>query len=220
MFQRLEEANLKLKPRKCKFAQHRIEYLGHTLTADGVCPNDRKVQAVKELLRPRTVKEVKGFLGLVNYYRKHLKNLAVVAWPLTALTRKKMPATQLDWTSECKEAFTKVKELLFSAPILHPPDLSKPFSLSTNTCERGFGAVLEQEGDDQKMYPITYASQQTNPAEQKYAPTELEVVAVVFAVGHFEVYLLGNKVMVYIDHQALVSAFLTHLKSQTRGLLA
>ena len=78
-----------------------------------------------------------------------------------------MPATQLEWTSEHEEAFTKVKELLTLAPILQPPDLSKPLSLSTDACERGFGAVQEQEEDDQKMYPIAYASWQTNPAEQK-----------------------------------------------------
>ena len=98
-----------------------------------------------------------------------------------------MPTTQLDWTSECSDAFTTVKELLTSAPIVCPPDFSKPFSLSTDACKRGFGAVLEQEGDDQKMYPIAYASWQTNPAEQKYQPTELEVALLVFAVGHFEV---------------------------------
>ena len=151
VFLRLKEANLKLKSQKCKFAQQRIEYLGLTLTADGVCPNDGKVQAIKEFPRPRTVKEVKS---LVNYYKKHLKNLAIVAQPLTALTRKNMPINRLDWTSECEQVFTKVKELLTSASILHPPDLSKPFSLSTDACERGFGAAFEQEGDDQRMYPI------------------------------------------------------------------
>ena len=165
VFQRFEEANLKLKLQKYKFAQQRIEYLGHTQTADGVCPNDRKVQAVKEFLRPDTVKEVKGFFGLVNNYRKYIKNLAIIARPLTALARKKMPTTQLDWTSECEEVFTKVKKLPTSTPILHSPDWSKPFSLSTDVCERGFGAVLE--GDDQNMYPIAYASRQKNPAEQK-----------------------------------------------------
>ena len=119
----MEEANLRLKPQKCKFAQQRIKYLGYTLTTDGVYPNDRKV-LFKEFTRPHTVKEMKGFLGLVSYYRKHLKNLAIVTRPLTALIMKKMPATQLDMTSECEEAFTKVKEQLTSAPILHPPDLS------------------------------------------------------------------------------------------------
>lgn len=67
--------------------------------------------------------------------------------------------------------------------------------------------MLEQKGKNLKHYSINYASCQTNPAEQKYTPIELEVAALVFAVGHFKVYLLGNRVTVYIDHQALVSAF-------------
>ena len=65
-----------------------------------------------------------------------------------------------------------------------------------------------------------YASRQTNPAESKYALTELEVAALVFGVEYFEVYLLGNQVTVYTDHQTLVSAFISHLKGQTKGLLA
>ena len=79
------------------------------------------------------------------------------------------------------------------------------------------GALLEQIGDDGERYPIAYSSRQKNPAESKYAPTELEVAAFVYAVDHFELYLLANQVTVYTDHQALVSAFLTHLESQTRG---
>lgn len=86
VFQKIGEANLKLKPHKCQFAQQRIEYLGHTLTGDGVCPNDGKVRAVSEFSRPRTIKEEKSFLGLVNYYRRHLQNLEIIARPLTALT--------------------------------------------------------------------------------------------------------------------------------------
>ena len=77
-----------------------------------------------------------------------------------------------------------------------------------------------QEGEDKPRHPIAYASRQTNDAEKKYAPTQLEVAALVFGVEYFEVYLLGNKVTIFTDHQALVSAFLTHLKSQTKGLLA
>ena len=97
VFQKLEEANLKLKPQKCKFAQEKIEYLGHTLTAKGVYPNDGKVQAVIEFPRPQNIKEVKSFLGLVNYYRRHLQNLAVIARPLTAITRKGKCPNQVDW---------------------------------------------------------------------------------------------------------------------------
>jgi len=128
VFKKLEEANLKLKPKKCRFAQQRIEYLGHTLTAEGVCPNDGKVQAVREFPRPQTVKEVKSFLGLVNYYRRHLHNLAIIAHPLTALTWKDKSPNQLEWTEECEEAFTRVKDLLTSAPTSPPQICQSHFS--------------------------------------------------------------------------------------------
>ena len=70
------------------------------------------------------------------------------------------------------------------------------------------------------QHSVVYASQQTNAAEAKYAPTELEVAALVYPVNHFELYLLGNDFTVYTDHQALVSAFIPHMKSQVKGLLA
>ena len=77
----LEKANLWLKPQKCYFAQTSIEYLGHTLTSEGVKPNNNKVKAVLDYPKPTSVKEVKSFIGLVNYYRRHLKGLASVARP-------------------------------------------------------------------------------------------------------------------------------------------
>ena len=98
--------------------------------------------------------------------------------------------------------------------------MTKKNFLSTDVSLRRFGAVLEQEGDDEKCYLIAYASWQTSMTESKYVPTELGVAALVFAVEHFEVYLLGIKVTVFTDHQALVSPFVFHLQSQTRGLLA
>ena len=104
--------------------------------------------------------------------------------------------------------------------MLHPPDLTKPFYLWTDASEKGFGALLEQEDSDGRRHPVAYASRQMNPAEAKYAPTGLEVAALVYAVEHFEVYLLGSQFTVYTDHQFLVSAFITHMKSQFRGLLA
>ena len=79
---------------------------------------------------------------------------------------------------------------------------------------------MEQEGADGRFHPIGYVSRQTNPVESKYTPTEQEVAALIFGVEYLEVYLLGNQVTVYTDHQALVSAFVSQLKSQTKGLLA
>ena len=143
--------------------------------------------------------------------------MATVCRPLTTLTRKDR---QQFSGSECEEAFSKVKELLVSAPLLHPPKLDKEFYLWTDASEQGFGAVLEQENEGGIRHPIAYASRPTNSAEMKCAPTELEVATLVFALEHFRVYLLGNRVTVYTDHQAWVSSFILYLKSQTKGPLA
>lgn len=152
-----------------------------------------------------------------------MPNLAAVARPLTALTQKDHTngsTVQFKWDSSCEDAFKELKERLATAPLLHPPDLSKPFFVWTDASSVGFGAVLEQLDDRFQRHPIAYASRQTNPAEAKYAPTQLEVAALVYAVEHFKVYLLGNDFTVYTDHQALVSAFLVHLKSRNKGLFA
>ena len=146
-----------------------------------------------------------------------------MARPLTALTRRDKTTgreVQFKWTTECGRAFSVMNEKLSTAPVLRPPDLDRHFYVWSDASLEGFSAVLEQLDDDGRRHPIAYASRQTNAAEKKYAPTELEVAALIFAVEHFEVYLLGKPCTVYTDHQALVSAFLVHLKSQMRGLLA
>ena len=223
VLKRLDEAGLRLRPGKCAFAQEEIDYLGYTLSALGVRPNNRKVQAIQEFPRPTSAKAVKSFLGIVNFYRRHVKNMAAIARPLTALTRKDKTTGNtviFEWNAECEEAFQTLKTMLMTAPVLIPPDLSKEFFLWTDASARGFGAVLEQKDDTGQPHPVAYASRQTNPAESKYAPTELEVAALIFGVEYFEVYLLGHQVTVYTDHQALVSAFISQLKGQTKGLLA
>ena len=214
---RLKDAGLRLKPSKCMFATEEIEYLGYTLTPEGVKPNSKKVEAVKNFPIPKNVKEVKSFLGLTNFYRWHIPDMATISRTLTVLTRKNM---EFKWTAECEAAFKEIKKRLVSAPVLRPPDLDRPFILWTDASEKGFGAVLEQESEDGHRHPIAYASRVMNGAERKYAPTELEDAALVFALEHFHVYLLGNQVKAYTDYQALVSAFIPYLKSQTKGILA
>ena len=220
---RLMEAGLRLKPSKCLFARKEVVYLGFTVSSEGVTPNQEKVKAIVNFPRPTDCKSVRRFLGMLNFYRRHIPNLAAVARPLTALTCKDRVTggtVQFKWSTDCDKAFRELKEKLVSAPVLRPPDLSRQFFVWTDASLLGFGAVLEQLDEEGRRHPIAYASRQTNNAEQKYAPTQLEVVALVYAVEHFEVYLLGQPFTVYTDHQPLVSAFIVHLKGQTRGLLA
>ena len=132
VLKRLDEAGLRLRPGKCAFAQQEIDYLGYTLSALGVRPNNKKVQAIQEFPRPTSAKAVKSFLGIVNFYRRHVKNMAAIARPLTALTRKDKitgNTVAFEWNAECEEAFLMLKSMLVTAPVLIPPDLSKEFLL-------------------------------------------------------------------------------------------
>ena len=104
---RLKDAGLRLKPSKCMIATEEIEYLGHTLTPAGVKPNSKKVEAAKNFPIPKNVKEVKSFLGLANFYRRHIPDMATTSRTLTALTRKNM---EFKWTVECEAAFNEIKQ--------------------------------------------------------------------------------------------------------------
>ena len=119
--------------------------------------NSAKVAAVRNFPKPKSSKEVKSFLGLVNFYRRHLPNFAVIARPLTALTRQDKESKKtvpFVWNDKCEAAFQKAKELLITAPLLCPPDLTKDFFLWTNASGLGFGAVLKQVKEDGFHHPV------------------------------------------------------------------
>jgi hypothetical protein len=113
VFTGIREAGLKLKPRKCNFAQESVQYLGHVISADGIQTDPQKQRAVKEYPTPRGVKSLRSFLGLASYYRRFIPGFLKVAAPLNALTRKDIPFV---WTQDCQEAFERLRELLTGAP--------------------------------------------------------------------------------------------------------
>ena len=124
------------------FAASEIEYLGHALTAQGVRLNSGKEEAVKCFPRPTTVKGVKSFQGLANFYRCHISDMARISRPLTLLTRKNV---SFDWTEECEAAFCEIKQRLVSTLVLHSPDLTKPFNYGLMLAKRGLVQCLNKQ---------------------------------------------------------------------------
>ncbi len=200
VIERLQSAGLKLKPSKCHFICQTVEYLGHLITPEGIKPNPQRVSAVKEFPRPKSVHEVRQFLGLTSYYRRFVKSFARTAQPLHALTRK---GALFEWSENCETAFCFLKQLLLPAPILCYPNFEKPFRLETDASIKGLGTVLSQEQLDGKYHPVAYASRALSPQERNYSITELETLAVVWSVSHFKAYLYGHEVTVYSDHSAV-----------------
>ena len=200
VFQRLASVNLKLKPQKCKFFRREVEYLGHIITPQGLKPNCRITEAVQQFPPPNNLKQVRQFLGLSSFYRRYVKNFSQIAQPLHSLTRKDVP---FRWTEDCQQAFETLKKKLTEAPVLAYPSFQKPFVVETDASHQGLGAILSQEQEDGSIHPVAYASRALSPQEVRYGITELETLAVVWAMSHYKSYLYGNSVTVFTDHSAI-----------------
>jgi hypothetical protein len=199
VLERLSAAGLSLKAAKCSFAETKMEYLGHDLTTEGIQPTPRLVKAVADFPRPRDAAEVRRFVALAGYYRRFLPSFGARMSPLTKLLRK---ASERRWGSEQEEAFAWAKAGLSRRPVLVYPNYQLPFKLTTDASKAGLGAVLflDQGHGDQ---PIAYASKANSLAVAKYTISELECLAVVWAVKLFRPHLYGRKFVIVTDHVAL-----------------
>ena len=136
-FQRIRDAGLRLKPKKCRFAQEEVEYLGHVVSADGVRTDPRKVDVVRNFPTPVDVKTLRSFVGLASYYRRFVPGFSKIARPLHALTMKDVPFV---WSEACEVSFIKLKDQLTTALVLAFPNFREPFILETDAL--GLGWVL------------------------------------------------------------------------------
>ena len=214
VFNRIRDAGLRHKPKKCHFTRESVEYLGHVVSAEGIRTNPEKLRAVNEYPTPFDVRSLRSFLGLASYYKRFVPSFSKVVAPLHALTRKD---TRYTWSSGCQEAFQQLKILLTTAPLLKYPDFVKPFIVETDASGTGLGAVLAQKQDDGTVRPIAYASRSLQKHEKNYGIAELEGLGVVWATKHFRPYLYGHSCTVFTDHEALKSLLNT---PQPSGKLA
>lgn len=200
ILKRLKEAGLKIQLDKCEFFRKEVQFLGHTVSEDGVRPNEDKIQSIRNWPLPKNEKEVRQFLGTLGYYRRFIKDFAKLVKPLTSLLRKDK---EFEITSEISECFQKCKQILIRDPILMYPDFSKDFILTTDASDFAIGAVLSQ-GTPGKDRPVAYASRTLNKTEERYSTTEKELLAIVWAVKHFKPYLYGRKFKLVTDHKPLI----------------
>ena len=197
VFHELFLAGLKLKPKKCEFFKSKIAYLGHIVLAKGIETDPKKVEAVKNLTVPKTVTDIRSFIGFTNYYRRFIKDYAKVARPLNILISGENAAKKkklVEWDEQCQKA----------TPILAYADYKKEFQSHMDACEKGLGGVLYQKDENGLQRVIAYASQSLSHTERNYPAHKLEFLALKWAVtDRFHKYLYGGKFDVFTDNNPL-----------------
>ena len=216
VFNRLRQFKLCARPSKCKIGEFVVDFVGHRVGRNTIKPRDALVETIETFPKPETKKQVRSFLGLTGYYRRFVKNYADIAVPLTNLTKKGEP-TRVRWTSACENAFSKLKSMLKSPPVLRPPNWDNLFILQVDASDFGVGAILSQLDMEEQGNPVAFASRKLQPREMKLSTTEKECLAIVWAVEMFRYYLFGRKFKLQTDHNPLV--WLNQVKNKNRKLL-
>jgi len=193
---RLQEFGFKLQTKKCEFGKKKVKILGHYVSNEGIEVNPEKIECIKALQPPRTIRDLRAFVGLASYYRKFVPFFSKIAKPLTSLTQLE---SDLKWGEEQQEAFSKLKELLCSAPILRHFDPKLPSKIHCDSSAYGLGAALVQTENNRDRV-VAYASRGLNKAEQNYSTIQREFLALLFALQKFRQYVYGVKFTVVTDH--------------------
>ncbi|UYV71437.1 hypothetical protein LAZ67_8003186, partial [Cordylochernes scorpioides] len=196
----LKTAGLTLNASKCRFAYTELLILGHVVSNEGIAPDPEKIISIRKFPTPRTVKDVRAFLGLCSYYRRFIREFSKVALPLQILTRKNH---SFAWGKEQELSFNSLKNKLISSEVLTHYDPNKPIGLHTDASDQGLGAVLVHLNENTKERPISYASRTLQKAETNYSTTEKECLAIIWAIKKFRPYLYGRKFTIYTDHHSL-----------------
>ena len=206
---RLDEKGLALKLSKCEFAVDKLDWLGFENNSSGYIPRFSKIEAVRNLKAPRTLEQLRSFMGTLNHFQKFMPGLH----NLTCEFRDSLKVCnkrKFIWNEPQEAAFQKILELVAEITDLYHYDPAKRTRVKCDASHSALGACLEQETEEGLWVPISFASRFLNTAELKYSTNELELLAVVWACEHFPTCLLGNKFEIITDHKAIISALKEH----------
>ncbi len=213
VFDRLRAANLRLNGKKCIFAQRQAAFLGSVVDSVGIHPDPAKVKLILDWPTPKDTHQLRSFTGLVNFYRKFIRGFSHIASAFRNLLVKDAPFV---WETKHQEAFDSLKQALASSTVLHHPDLSKPFILTTDASGSAIGFILSQKDDNGTELPIYFAGRSLTLIEQRYSVTHREALAIVQGVQYFHHYLICQKFTIISDHVCL--SFLQSMRNKSGRL--
>jgi hypothetical protein len=190
----LSQRQLFLKQSKCSLGTSEVEYLGHLVGKDGIRVDPKKIEAMQDWPHPKTLKSLRGFLGLTGYYRKFVKNYGKIATPLTALLKK----NSFTWTPAAAQDFQTLKMAMCTTPVLSLLDFTETFVLKCDASGKGIGVVLMQEGR-----PLAFTSKQLSERNLGKSIYEKEMLAIMHVMDLWHPYLLGQQFQIKTNHQSL-----------------
>lgn len=211
MLRKLQDNDLYLKPEKCEFHKREVHFLGSIVGEGKVKMDPIKVKALKDWPQPKSVKELRSFLGFGNYYKVFINNYSAITRPLHELTKK---ATPWHWDDKQQIAFNTLKAMFTSYPILRNPDPDKRFIVDTDASAFAVGATISQDFPDGR-HPIAFFSKSLLPAERNYDIYDRELLAIIYAVKAFRHFLLEARhpFLIRSDHKNLTYFRKAHLLS-------
>ena len=204
LFEIMREHNLTLNKAKCMFNQSELEFFGFTISKLGMQPTVSKVEAIHNFPAPKNAKEVRSFLGLINYLIRFIPNLATHTHCLRMLTKKHC---KFKWSKVEQEAFEALKSMVTSETVLKHFSTGKITKIVVDASNVGLGGVLLQKQEDKNFYPVMYASRSLTETEARYSQTEREALGVIWGCERFRLYLIGQTFTIETDHKPLLGIF-------------
>ncbi|UYV84424.1 hypothetical protein LAZ67_X002122 [Cordylochernes scorpioides] len=206
---RLRDYGPTINETKCTFGQPSVKFLGFIITNAGISPDPQRVQAIKDIPIPDTVRKLRRFLGMLNFYRRCLPNAASTQAPLHAMVEGRKNAS-CQWTPTALQAFDQCKFQLANAALLHHPFPEAPLCLTVDASDFAVGAALHQKVGN-NFQPIAFFSRKLDAAQRIYSAYDRELLAVYLAIKHFRHLLEGRQFPVYTDHKPLTYVFQQNL---------
>lgn len=207
VLQRLNEYGVTLNIQKCEFGKRSIDFLGYEVSSEGIKPTYERIKIISEYPQPKTIMELRRFLGMINFYRDCLPHQAELQSCLNNYLHntKKNDKTPIVWTPEAEQAFQNCRQSILNTTTLSHPVNNAALSIMTDASDHSLGAVLQQKINS-KWTPIAFFSKAMSGTQRRYSTYDRELLAIYAATKHFRRLIEGCDVVVYTDHKPLTYA--------------